>query len=282
MFKSARLITSLAVGLVLPLVLVSAVSAQVRHVVAPGDSLSYLSEVYGVTIGEIVDTNGIPDPDIIHPGDELIIPGADPGVGSGGGTAYVVQPGDTLANIAYDFGVSIEDLQAINGIDNPHFIVIGDALTIPGPAPVVASVPRLAFPDRPWDPDIEALLEEFAWAYGVDPGLVKALATVESGWHQWALSSAGAQGVMQIMPGTALYLEQEVFGYELYEDVSAYDNIKMGVKYLALLLESTGGQERLAVASYYQGLTPTQSGVFYPDTADYMDMVMRVRDAYFR
>ena len=282
MFQSARLTTSLAVGIVLPLVLVSAVSAQVRHVVAPGDSLSYLSGVYAVTIKEIVDANAIPNPDIIYPGQELIIPGADPALGEGGGTAYVVQPGDTLGTIAYEYGVAIEDLAEINGIENVHFIVVGHALTVPGPAPLEPSIPKLAFPDRPWDPDIEALLEEFAWAYGVDPALVKALATVESGWHQWAVSSAGAQGVMQIMPGTALFLEDEVFGYALNEDVSAYDNIKMGVKYLALLLESTGGQERLAVASYYQGLVPTQSGVFYPDTADYMDMVMRVRDAYFR
>jgi soluble lytic murein transglycosylase-like protein len=110
---------------------------------------------------------------------------------------------------------------------------------------------------------------------------VKALATVESGWNQFAVSHAGAIGVMQIMPGTAEWLETAVFGYQLNEDVSAYDNIKMGTRYLSLLLESTGGNERLAVASYYQGLAPTESGVFYPDTADYVQMVFRVRDAYW-
>ena len=95
------------------------------------------------------------------------------------------------------------------------------------------------------------------------------------------VSSANARGVMQIMPGTALWLETGVFGYELYEESSAYDNIKMGVKYLQILIAETHGDERLAVASYYQGLSPTQAGVFYPDTQDYVDMIFRVRDTYW-
>jgi soluble lytic murein transglycosylase-like protein len=67
----------------------------------------------------------------------------------------------------------------------------------------------------------------------------------------------------------------------MYEDSSAYDNIKMGVMYLAILLGETGGDEYQAVASYYQGLSPTQAGVFYRDTEDYVQMIMRVREAYF-
>jgi len=59
------------------------------------------------------------------------------------------------------------------------------------------------------------------------------------------------------------------------------DNIKMGTKYLQILLDSTGGDEHLAVASYYQGLAPTQAGVFYPDTSDYVNMIFRVRDTYW-
>jgi soluble lytic murein transglycosylase-like protein len=133
----------------------------------------------------------------------------------------------------------------------------------------------------PYDPEIEALIDEFSYEYGVNPNTVKALATIESGWCQCALSWAGAQGVMQIMPGTAQWLEEAVFTYPLNEEWSAYDNIKMGVRYLQLLLDSTGGDERLAVASYYQGLAPTYAGVFYPDTEDYVQMIFRVRDAYW-
>ena len=133
----------------------------------------------------------------------------------------------------------------------------------------------------PYDPDIEAIIDEVSAAYGVDPNLVKAVATVESGWTEGAVSVTDARGVMQIMPGTAQYLQNEVFGYPLNYDTSAYDNIKMGAKYLQILLASTGGDEHLAVASYYQGLAPTQAGVFYPDTTDYVNMIFRVRDAYW-
>jgi murein DD-endopeptidase MepM/ murein hydrolase activator NlpD len=198
--------------------------------------------------------------------------------------------GDTLGQIAARYGVSVDSLAQANSIDNPGFIVEGDTLVIPGtqpsaPAPQPAAVyippPPLQFPPMPNDPEIESIIDEMAAAYGVDPNLVKAIATVESGWTEEAVSVTDARGVMQIMPGTAQYLQDEVIGYPLNYDTSAYDNIKMGTKYLSLLLDATGGDEHLAVASYYQGLAPTQAGVFYPDTQDYVNMIFRVRDAYW-
>jgi LysM repeat protein len=216
--------------------------------------------------------------------------GADPELApapAASGTTYTIEYGDTLSRIAANFGVSVDDIVAANSIEDPGYIVSGDTLIIPGVAPepevqpVVYTPPPLQFPDKPYDPEIESYIEEFSYYYGVNPNTVKALATIESGWCQCALSWAGAQGVMQIMPGTAAWLEDHVFGYQLNEETSAYDNVKMGVKYLQLLLESTGGDERLAVASYYQGLAPTFAGVFYPDTEDYVQMILRVRDAYW-
>ena len=47
------------------------------------------------------------------------------------GTHYVVQWGDTLANIAFRFGVNVDALAWANGITNPELIEIGDLLTIP-------------------------------------------------------------------------------------------------------------------------------------------------------
>lgn len=289
LMKSMRWYMPLVAGLV-PLAVVSGASAYSRHVVSPGETLSYLAQVYVVTVAEVAELNDLANPDLIFPGQELLIPGADDEVVTpdGGGT-YTVQAGDTLSAIASRHKVTIGALAAANGIENWDVIVVGVTLAIPGvpgqaPAPVaeaVATFTPLSFPARPDDPEVEAIIEEFSYAYGVDPRLAKALATVESGWHQYSVSHAGAQGVMQIMPGTGLWLEENVFGYELYEDVSAYDNIKMGVKYLALLLDETHGDEGLAAASYYQGLAPTQAGVFYPDTEDYVQMIFRVRDAYF-
>ena len=284
--KSFQLYIALIAGL-LPLVAVAGASANSRHVVSPGETLSSIAQVYMVTVGEVANLNNIPNPDLIFPGQEFLIPSKEPVVTPDGGGTYTVQDGDTLSRIASRLNVTTGALAAANGIENWDLIVVGSTLNVPGipGEEAVAEIEHpftpLAFPEQPYDPEIESLLEEFSYAYGVDPRLVKALATVESGWNQYAVSWAGAQGVMQIMPGTGLWLEEAVFGYELYEDVSAYDNIKMGVKYLALLLGETGGDEHVAVASYYQGLAPTQQGVFYPDTEDYVQMIMRVRDAYF-
>lgn len=266
------------------------------HTVEPGDSLSYIANMYGATVDEIVALNGIANPNLIIIGDKLNIPGGGDEPAESTETAqttqvtYTIQDGDTLSHIADNYGVSIEDIAAANGIDDWGYIISGHTLVIPGVAPstpapapefVSYTPPPLQFPDKPYDPDIEAMIDEFSYDYGVNPNTVKALATIESGWCQCALSWAGAQGVMQIMPGTAQWLEQNVFGYELNEEWSAYDNVKMGVKYLSLLLDSTGGDEHLAVASYYQGLAPTYAGVFYPDTQDYVQMIFRVRDTYW-
>lgn len=295
MFWLLRLIISMATGLLLPLLIISSVMAQ-THTVEAGDSLTYIANLYGSTVDEIVSLNSIVNPNLIIIGEQLDVPGvsSDPEPAAPTPettqTTYTIQDGDTLTHIADRFGVPIEDIAAANGIDDWGYIVSGHTLVIPGvavaPAPepvefVSNTPPPLQFPDKPYDEEIEAYIEEFSYDYGVNPNTVKALATIESGWCQCAYSWAGAQGVMQIMPGTAQWLERNVFGYELNEEWSAYDNVKMGVMYLSLLLDSTGGDERLAVASYYQGLAPTYAGVFYPDTQDYVQMIFRVRDAYW-
>jgi LysM repeat protein len=294
MFWLLRLIISTATGLLLPLLIISSVMAQ-THTVEPGDSLTYIANLYGSTVDELVSLNGIVNPNLIIIGDKLEVPGVSsdptPAPESAPTTevTYTIEDGDTLTHIADHFGVPIEEIASANGIEDWGYIISGHTLVIPGvtvapaPAPVfVSNTPfPLQFPDKPYDPDIEAMIEEFSYEYGVNPNTVKALATIESGWCQCALSWAGAQGVMQIMPGTAQWLEQNVFGYELNEEWSAYDNVKMGVMYLSLLLDSTGGDEHLAVASYYQGLAPTYAGVFYPDTQDYVRMIFRVRDNYW-
>jgi len=289
MFRLARLVASVAVSIALPLLFVSAASGQIRYVVQPGDTLSYLSQVYATAVSDIVSINSISNPNLIFPGQELLFPGNDnatpdpaPAPASGGET-YTIQPGDTLSAIAQHYNMTIGVLQQANNIDDPALIIAGHTLTIPviTPEATPAPLPKLQFPPKPDDSDTEAIIDQMAAEDGVDPNLVKAVATVESGWHEGAVSSTGAVGVMQLMPGTAQWLETEVFKYPLNEDTSAYDNIKMGTKYLQLLLQSTAGNDHLAVAAYYQGLAPTQDGVFYPDTADYVDMIFRVRDAYW-
>ncbi|MCH7999552.1 MAG: transglycosylase SLT domain-containing protein, partial [Chloroflexi bacterium] len=178
---------------------------------------------------------------------------------------------DTVSEIAESFGVPAVAIVMANNLTNPHFILEGQALTIP----VVLS-PLV----RPVSPRIEALLEEFAAVEGLDPGLVKAVAYVESGWQPDAVSSIGAMGVMQIVPSTGYWLETEIFGYDLEIETSAYDNIKAGARYLRVLLDLTGDIDQ-AVAAYYQGYSALSLGVIYEDTIQYVASVNEIKERFW-
>jgi soluble lytic murein transglycosylase-like protein len=86
------------------------------------------------------------------------------------------------------------------------------------------------------------------WAdyYGVERELVYAVIEAESGWNARAVSSAGAAGLMQLMPDTAA-----TFGVRNRFDVA--ENIRGGVAYLKWLAGQCAGDRRLMLASYNAG-----------------------------
>ena len=290
MVQSPSRLAAALMGAVLAIFAVASVSADgIRHTVVAGDTLSGIAYLYGVTIEELVQDNGVSDPNMIFPGQVLEIPGLgtrdEPGSSGGGGSSaqYTVQEGDTLSGIASDHDVSIEELQSANGLDDANWIFPGQTLTIPG-APE-NSVPILDvswMPDTPpSDPFVESYIEEACNEYGVPIGLAKALSWVESGWNQGAVSSTGARGLFQIMPETALFLERDVFGMELNEDVSINDNAYMGVRLLSILIDAYAGDTDKAIAAYYQGHGATSSGIMYEDTVHYVDGVKAVWARYW-
>ena len=247
--------------------------------VLEGDTLSEIAERYGMTVAQLAETNGIVDPDLILSGEVLVVPGgaggqaaiARQGGQTSGGATYIVQLDDTVSEIAEHFGIPAVAIVMANGLTDPHFILEGQALTIP-----VVQSPLV----RPVSPRIEALLDQFAAAEGLDPGLVKAVAYVESGWQPDAVSSIGAAGVMQIVPSTGYWLETEVFGYDLDIETSAYDNIKAGARYLRVLLDLTGDIDQ-AVAAYYQGYSALSLGVIYEDTIQYVATVNATKERFW-
>ncbi len=247
--------------------------------VVEGDTLSEIAERHGVTVEELAETNGIVDPDLILSGQVLLVPGgvggqaaiARQGGQTSGGATYIVQIDDTVSLIAERFGVPAVAIVKANGLTDPHFILEGQALTIP-----VVESPLV----RPVSPRIEALLDEFAAVEGLDPGLVKAVAYIESGWQPDAVSSIGAAGVTQIVPSTGYWLETEVFGYDLDIETSAYDNIKAGARYLRVLLDLTGDIDQ-AVAAYYQGYSTLSLGVIYEDTIQYVASVNATKEQFW-
>jgi hypothetical protein len=92
----------------------------------------------------------------------------------------------------------------------------------------------------------EELIDEAAQLYGVSPADLKAMIQTESNFNANAVSSAGARGLMQLMPRTAADLGV----------LNAFDprqNIMGGAKYYKQMLDAFGGDKRLAWAAYNAG-----------------------------
>ena len=120
--------------------------------------------------------------------------------------------------------------------------------------------------------EIAAAAREF----GVDEAIVRAIIHAESAYNPTALSRAGAQGLMQLMPGTAAR-----FGVGNVFD--AQQNIRGGVKYLSWLLKRFDGNLTLAAAGYNagEGAVDKYGGVPpYSDTQRYVQRVGVLADRY--
>jgi LysM repeat protein len=137
----------------------AAEAAFVEHVVQPGDILFTIAQRYGVTVEEILAANVINNPESLTVGDVIRIPRAAtappasdataaptpaagaatpvPAVNEGATPAggqfveYVVQPGDILFTIAQRYGVTVEEILAVNAIRNPESLTVGDVIRIP-------------------------------------------------------------------------------------------------------------------------------------------------------
>ena len=98
---------------------------------------------------------------------------------------------------------------------------------------------------------VRSLLNYWARFYGVDAKLVRAVAWMESGYQTNLTSNVGAWGVMQILPPTWDYVETVLLGKKVPRTASG--NIRVGVLFLRQLLREFKGDERLALAAWYQG-----------------------------
>jgi len=97
------------------------------HVVQAGENLSAIARRYGVTVEELVQTNGLNNPDLIYAGQILTIPIAL----EAGTSLYTVQQGETLSEIAARYGVPVESIMAVNGLPTRDSIAVGQQLVIP-------------------------------------------------------------------------------------------------------------------------------------------------------
>ncbi|MCF6525088.1 LysM domain-containing protein [Streptomyces sp. JJ36] len=105
------------------------------YTVQEGDNLTVIARRYGTTVEQLVKWNNIPDPDLIHPGQRLIVAKAE----APQDTYYTVQEGDNLTVIARRFGTTVEQLVKWNNIANPDLIHPGQRLLVAKSRPIAAA-----------------------------------------------------------------------------------------------------------------------------------------------
>jgi N-acetylmuramoyl-L-alanine amidase len=198
---------------------------------------------------------------------------------------YTVKPGDTLTGIAANAGVPVSALAAMNGVSPDSHVIAGTALKLPAgvaeassPQPTPTNLPDAAPTPTPGRTN-SAEISQIAAEQGVDGSLASAIAWQESGFNNAAVSSANARGVMQVMPGTWEWVQQNLATSQL-DPASAHDNVRAGTLYLNQLLKDTGGDERTAVAAYYQGLGSVRERGLLPETEQYVNNVMALRGRF--
>jgi LysM repeat protein len=133
---------------------VSTPTQPTTYVLKPGDNLTRVSAQYGTSIEAILAANNLTNANRIYVGQTLVIPSGEvtppaPAVVEAPNqqapiaeepdeatvaatTTYTVKPGDSAIGIARQFGVSVEELLAANGVTNRNRVYVGQSLTIPG------------------------------------------------------------------------------------------------------------------------------------------------------
>jgi soluble lytic murein transglycosylase-like protein len=293
------------------LALAAPASAEVAHTVQPGETLWSIAAANNLTTRTVAAYNGLSEDAQVVLGSTIRVPTAVEGYAAlqnagvvapapqaaaapaapaaapavqGG---YTVRPGDTLSGLAAGAGVSTEAMAAMNGLDPNGVLIAGTVLKLPGgaptparaaepaPAPVVPVADPAPTPARLGAGDVQAVAAQ----YGVSPSLAAAIAWQESGFNNAMVSSANARGVMQVMPGTWDYVQQNLAQRQL-DPNSATDNVHAGVMYLKRLLDETGGDENAAIAGYYQGLRSVRERGLYDDTSRYVANVQALRGRF--
>ncbi|HUJ79659.1 MAG TPA: lytic transglycosylase domain-containing protein [Nitrospiria bacterium] len=120
---------------------------------------------------------------------------------------------------------------------------------------------------------LDRLVRQAARQYGVEVGLIKAVIKAESDFDTYAVSRAGAQGLMQLMPATAELLEVE-------DPFDPSANIFAGVRHLRELLDRFDGNIPLAVAAYNAGALRVEAAGGIPAIDETRQYVQRVLTYY--
>gem|GEM_PF-471136 len=123
------------------------------------------------------------------------------------------------------------------------------------------------------NPQLESLIHKYSRYYRVDPALIRAVMRHESGFNTQAVSPKGAQGLMQLMPGTAALMG-------VRDPFDPEQNIAGGVGYLRHCLDRFGNNVPLAVAAYNAGPEAVARYCSIPPYSETQTFVQNVLGSY--
>jgi LysM repeat protein len=178
---------------------------------------------------------------------------------------YVVKPGDTLTEIAARHKTTVRALAKANKLESENLVLEGAKLRLPG---AVASGPAAELSRS----TVRAHIDKWAAHYGISTNLARALAWQESGFQTNVISSTGAWGPMQIMPDTWTFVETVLLGRTVPR--TGEGGVEVGMALLSHLLKRFGGDQRLALAAWYQGEKAVRERGLYEETKVFVANVL--------
>jgi soluble lytic murein transglycosylase-like protein len=263
--------------------------------VTPGETLTGIAAVNGITPAALAAANGLGPTSFVIAGTRLRIPAATGSAAAGSARpeamgGYIVRAGDTLAALAARSRLPVAQVAAMNGLKPDAMLLIGQPLKLPTGSPVLAGAPAQSAPvsaalapqasPNPAPGRLSAgQIQAIAAGNGVPGSLAAAIAWQESGFNNAMVSAANARGVMQVMPGTWAWVQNNLAKRPL-DPNSPLDNVHAGTLYLGQLLRQTGGDPALAAAGYYQGLSSVRRVGMFPETRQYVDNVLALRGRF--
>jgi len=148
------------------------------------------------------------------------------------------------------------------------------------PAPsfqeMLSSLTSIGIPNSDINPTIDAAITAASIEHGVDANLIRAIIRAESSYNPLAVSSAGAMGLMQLMPATARNLG-------VTDPFDIVQNVNGGTAYIRSLLDRFNGDTELALAAYNAGWPRVQQFGGIPpfaETQTYVPRVLGFREEY--
>ena len=226
------------------------------HTVRPGEGFFAIADRYRLVPDSLARANGLLLTSVLTPGQRLRIPGrtatvAAPvqkpkPVSTASGARHTVGAGESFFSIAQRYHVSPWRLARTNRLSLMSTIVPGQRLRLPRGAHLGSSSAPVGRDDgtRGDRPLVRARSASIRSSRALSRGW-------SPGFQQDVVSSAGAIGVMQLLPETWEWVDTMLLGAVTPR---TYDgNVRAGVRYLRWQLDQFDGDVRLALAGYYQG-----------------------------